>query len=88
MAKSFMPKHRTFLQKIYNVCHVLAHLHIKKVQVLVPSCLRHNNSLSIVNLITILVKLYFETFENKFTHGNEIIFHFWDMKNLGDGCVC
>ncbi len=88
MAKSFMPKHRTFLQRICNVCHVLTHLHIKKVQVLVPSCFRHNNSSNIIDLTTILVKLHFETFENEFTHENETILHFWNMKNLGDGCVC
>jgi len=35
----------------------------------------------------IFVKLHFETFGNEFTHQNEIIFHFWNMKNLGDGCV-
>jgi len=35
MAKSFMPKHRIFFQKICNVCRVFTHLHIKKVQVLV-----------------------------------------------------
>ncbi len=88
MAKSFMPKHRAFFQRICNVCHVLTHIQIKKVQVLVPSCLRHNNSSSIIDLTTILVKLHFETFGNEFTHENENILHFWNMKNLGDGCVC
>ncbi len=87
MAKSFMPKHRIFIQKICNVRYILAHLHIKKVQVLVPSCLRHNNSSSIVHLIIVFIKLHFETFKNEFTHINKIIFHFWNMKNLGDGYV-
>jgi hypothetical protein len=87
MAKSFMPKKCTFIQRICNVCHVLVHLHIKKVQVLVLSCFHHNNSSSIIDLTTILVKLHFETFENEFTHENEIIFHFWNIKNLGDGYV-
>jgi len=82
-----MPKHCTFFQRICNVCRVLTHIHIKKVQVIVPLCLCHNNSSNIVDLTTILVKLHFETFRNEFTHGNEIILHFWNMKNLGDGCV-
>jgi len=83
MAKSFMPKHRTFIQRICNVCHVFAH----QVQILVPSCFRHNNSSNIIDLTTILVKFHFETFRNEFTHRNDIIFHFWYMKNLGDGCM-
>jgi len=87
MVKSFMSKHHTFIERICNVWRVLAHLHIKKVQVLVPSCFCHNNSSSIVNPITILVKLHFKTFENEFTHRHETILHFWNMKNLGDGCV-
>jgi hypothetical protein len=29
----------------------------------------------------------FETFGNEFIYKNEIIIHFWNMKNLGDGCV-
>ncbi len=61
------------------------HLHIKKVQVLVPLCFHHNNSSSIVDLTTILVKFHFETFRNEFTHEDEIVLHFWNMKNLGDG---
>jgi len=73
--------------KEFAMCGVLAHLHIKKVQVLVPSCFCHNNSSSIINPITILVKLHFKTFENEFTHRHETILHFWNMKNLGDGCV-
>jgi hypothetical protein len=60
----------------FAICVVLAHLHIKKVQILVPSCFCHNNSLSVANLKTILVKLRFETFENEFTHKNETIIHF------------
>jgi hypothetical protein len=34
MAKSFMLKHCTFIQRICNVHRVLTHVHIKKVQVL------------------------------------------------------
>jgi hypothetical protein len=88
MAKSFMLKPHTFFQRICNVCRVFMHLHIKKEQVLIPSCLRHNNSLSIVDLTTIFIELHFETFRNEFIHQNEIILHFWEIKNLGDGCVC
>jgi hypothetical protein len=86
MAKSFLPKHRTFIRKICNVCCVLMHFHLKKVKVLVPSCFCHNNSSSIVDLTTIFVKLHFETLKNEFIHGDETIFHFWNMKNLSDGC--
>jgi hypothetical protein len=87
VAKSFILKHGTFLERICNACRVLTHIHIKKVQVFVASCLLHNNSLSIVDLTTILVKLHFETFKIEFIHRNETILHFWNMKNLGDGCV-
>jgi len=68
VAKSFMLKHGAFLERICNACRVLTHIHIKKVQVFVVSCLLHNNSSSIVDLTTILVKLHFETFRNEFTH--------------------
>ncbi len=48
---------------------------------------RPNRLLIWESLTTILVKLHFETFGNEFTHGNETILHFWNMKNLGNGCV-
>jgi len=87
MAKSCMSKHHTFIQRICNVCHVFVHLHIKKVQVLISSLLPqqllehrwpYNHPCQQIPLWN---------FSNEFTHKDEIILHFWYMKNLGDGCM-
>ncbi len=60
-------------------------LTLRRYKFFFPSCFCHHDSMDIVHLITILVKLHFQAFRNEFTNGNETIFHFRNMKNLSDG---
>jgi hypothetical protein len=57
-----VPKHSSFIRRLYNIRTLLSNIDIEKIQIILPSCFRHNNSMGIVHLITILVKLHFQAF--------------------------
>ncbi len=86
VAEFLVPNYSSFIGRLYHIRIVLLNINIEKIQVLLPLCFRHNGSMGIVHLTTILVKLHCETLRNEFVNINEIIFHFGNMKNLSDGC--
>jgi hypothetical protein len=86
VAKSLVPKHNSFIQRLCHIRTFLSNIDIEKIQVLLPLCFRHNNSMGIIDLTTILVKLHFQALRNEFANKNETILHFGNMKNLSDGC--
>ncbi len=86
VAESLVPKRNSFIQTLCHIRTCLSNIDIENIQVLFLSCFRPNNSISIVHLTTILVKLHFQALRNEFANRNEIILHFGNMKNLSDGC--
>ncbi len=86
VAKSLVPKPNSFIWRLCHMCIFLSNIDVKKIQVLLPSCFNHDRSTDIVHLTTILVKLHFQAFRNKFANRNETIIHFGNMKNLSDSC--
>ncbi len=86
VAESLVPKCSSFIRRLCHICTLHSNINVEKIQVFLPSCFCQNNSMDIVHLTTILVKLHFQALRNEITNRNETIFHFGNMKNLSDGC--
>jgi len=86
VAEYLVSKCSSFIRRRCHIRTLLSNIDVEKIQVLMPSCLRHNDFMDIVHLTTILVKFHFQVFQNEFANKNETIFHFGNMKNLSDGC--
>jgi hypothetical protein len=69
-----VPKCSSFIHRLCHICIFLLNIDIEKIQVFFSSCFRHNGSMGIVHLITILVKLHFQALRNEFANTNEIFF--------------
>ncbi len=50
VAKSLVPKRKFYIQKLYHICVFLLNINIKKVQVLLPSCIGRNGFMDMFTL--------------------------------------
>ncbi len=82
VAESLVPKCNSFIRRLSHIRTLLSNINIEKIQVFLPSRFRHNGSMGIVHLITILVKLHFQALRNEFANRIETIPSFWENEEL------